>query len=515
MLRRLGEQRGFTTITLMSVLLVGGLLVTATFTAVQPDIGFTRQDQDSKQAYAAAESGLNWYMNSLARDNTYYLKCDNPPAPSATEVAPVNAPLRNNSNGTSTYPNGIKWRFVPGETSKYTVDLVPAAGKTLCSTTDQYTMIDPEGNIQLRITGRSRARTRTILATLRRQNFLDYIYFTHFETLDPAAYSDPATAEANCAFFRAQRASWCQEIQFDDDDDVLGPFHTNDNIRVCGTTQFGENTADRIEINGSPAWVNGGCTANPDIQGTLVNPSVELRMPPNNQELQNIAAAAYRYTGKTKITLKGSVMDVTTYPGGVASTAQNVALPPNGVIYVNSSATCSGYDLDPDYNEAYTCGNVYVHGNYGGNLTIGAANDIIVDGDLTRDTDDLLLGLVAYNFVRVYHPCGWGGNGAGSITDLTIEAAILAINHSFIVDNWDCGAGLGRLNVDGAIAQYFRGPVGTSGGNGYLKNYTYNRRLKYREPPYFLDPQQASWRVVRQSEMAPPCTATNTTCPVP
>src|SRR3954471_13908053 len=313
MLKRLGQERGFTTITLMSVLLVGGLLVAATFTAIQPDIGFTRVDQDSKQAYSAAESGLNWYVNSLARDNVYYLKCDNPPNPSSTEAAPVNAPLRNNSTGNSTYPGGITWRFVPGEPSRYTVDLVPAAGKTQCSTTDQYTMIDPEGNIQLRVTGRSRNRTRTIIATLRRQNFLDYIYFTHFETLDPAAYSDPDTADANCAKYRSQRTSYCTEIQFDDDDDVRGPFHTNDNIRVCGDTQFGETTADRIEINGSPAWVNGSCTADPDIQGTLVNPSTELRMPPSNLELQNIAASAYRYSGKTMINLKGTVMDVTTY----------------------------------------------------------------------------------------------------------------------------------------------------------------------------------------------------------
>ena len=35
-------QQGFTTVTLMGVLLVGGMLVAATFTAVQPDIAFTK-----------------------------------------------------------------------------------------------------------------------------------------------------------------------------------------------------------------------------------------------------------------------------------------------------------------------------------------------------------------------------------------------------------------------------------------------------------------------------------------
>jgi len=513
--RRLKDQRGFTTVTLMGVLLVGGLLVAAGFTAVNPDIGFTRDDQDTKLAYNAAESGVQWYMNQLARDNTYYLDCDNPPAPNSTEVAPVNAPVRNNSTGNYTYPSAFKWRNLPAEASKYGIDLIPAAGYTQCSTTDQYSMVDPEGNIVLRVTGRSRDETRTILASLRRLNFLDYIYFTQFETLDPAAYSDPDWAQANCAKYRSQRSSSCTEIQFAANDDVLGPFHTNDNIRVCGSTQFGENSRDKIEINGSPAWTNGSCTANPNIQGTLINPADELGMPPSNQELANIAASAYRFTGKTKINLTGTTMQVTTYSSSGTPTTTTMALPSNGVIYVNSSATCGGYERDATYTEAVGCGNVYVHGSYGKNLTIGAANDIIIDGNLTRASDDLLMGLVANNFVRVYHPCGSGGNGAGSTSNINIEAAILALSHSFIVDNWDCGTSLGTLNVDGAIAQYFRGPVGTTGGTGYLKNYTYNRRLKYREPPFFLDPSQAKWRIVRETEQTPPCTATNAICPVP
>ena len=145
-----------------------------------------------------------------------------------------------------------------------------------------------------------------------------------------------------------------------------------------------------------------------------------------------------------------------------------------------------------------------MHGSYGANLTIAAANDVIIDGNLTRASNDLLLGLIANNFVRVYHPCSSGNNGTGTISNIDIDAAILALNHSFIVDNWACGNSLGNLNVDGAIAQNFRGPVGTSGGTGYIKNYIYNRRLKYREPPYFLDPQLASWRVSRQTEQVPP-----------
>ena len=58
-------QQGFTTVTLMGVLMVGGMLVAASFAAVDPDISLSQKDDDSKQAYAAAEAGISYYMNRL------------------------------------------------------------------------------------------------------------------------------------------------------------------------------------------------------------------------------------------------------------------------------------------------------------------------------------------------------------------------------------------------------------------------------------------------------------------
>jgi hypothetical protein len=111
--------------------------------------------------------------------------------------------------------------------------------------------------------------------------------------------------------------------------------------------------------------------------------------------------------------------------------------------------------------------------------------------------------------VRVYHPVNRSGsctNAAGSNTDLEIDAAILSLTHSFIVDNYTCGL-LGTLTVKGAIAQKFRGPVGTySGGTkvtGYTKNYAYDDKLKYRSPPNFLPPVQAAWHVIVSNEQVP------------
>lgn len=499
---QLSCQRGFTTVTLMGVLMVGGLLVMATFSAVNPDIGLSRSDQDSKQAYAAAESGLQWYLNSLGGNNNYYTLCDNPPPPNATEPAPVN----------QVYTSGtFKWRNLPGEQAKYGVELIPAEGRPAC-TSDQYSMVDRYGNMRLRISGRSRGKTRTINATLRRLNFLDFIYFTDFETLDPVATSDPNTAATECAQFRAQRPDDpCVEIQFADADDILGPMHTNDNILVCGSPQMGRGPADRIEINGPQPVVSAGCgSASPDYQGTLVHPGGQLEMPPSNGAIQSLALPGYVFNGRTEINLNGTSMDVKNFARWSDNNFHSVTLPSNGVVYVANNGACTaGYVRNQTYTgEQTACGNAWVSGTYGADLTIAAANDIVIDGNLQRASNELLLGLVANNFVRVYHPVNWSGgscttNATGAQQDPVIQAAILALSHSFIVDNWFCGVRLGDLTVDGAIAQKFRGPVGTSGGTGYLKNYVYNDRLRFREPPYFLDPVQASWRIARQTESLP------------
>jgi hypothetical protein len=507
---RLASERGFTTVALMGVLMIGGLLVVAGFAAVDPDISLSREDQDKKQAYGAAESGLQWYLNSLSKDNNYYLKCTQVPPPNATEAAPVNDVW----TGTGTR----LWRKLPGEKAQYTVELLPAPGKPRCDTADQYSMVDPFGNMRIRATGRSRGEYRSVIATLRRRNFIDFIYFTDFETLDPAAYSNPATMTPRCSRYRAGRAGQgCTEIQFTDNDDVFGPFHTNDNVLICGRPTFGRTVRDVIEVNGP---VNQGFVSNcggstPDIQGTLDQPAGSLGMPPSNRALKDVAVAnGVTLLGVTTIQLQGNSMLVRNLTKFGDQAFHTMSLPANGVLYVENDplqgGCTAGYDRGNDYSSQQPgCGDIWLQGNYSTDLTIAADNDIVVTNHLDRDSGGLLMGLIANNFVRVYHPVSddCDTNRTGTISNLRIQAAILALNHSFIVDNWNCGTPTGDLSVDGAIAQKFRGPVGTgSGGSistGYRKDYEYNDRLRYREPPYFLDPVQAAWRIARQNEQVP------------
>ncbi len=187
---------------------------------------------------------------------------------------------------------------------------------------------------------------------------------------------------------------------------------------------------------------------------------------------------------------------------------------------------------------------------YTQSLTIGSANDIIIAGSLTTTTTSsgcaggetggcptgtATLGLIANNNVRIFHPLGsareqppaegeclqgntsqnyLNTNGAGFMVNPTVDAAIFAVDDSFIIDNFDCGASsntpagtsgnteLGTLTINGTIAQNFRGRLaeGNPQYTGYVKNYWYDQRLATIEPPYFLDPVGTNWSVTRVTE---------------
>jgi hypothetical protein len=203
-------------------------------------------------------------------------------------------------------------------------------------------------------------------------------------------------------------------------------------------------------------------------------------------------------------------------------TTPSVGMPANGVIYVQGGAggctvpnppPTASYDTEPK-----SCGTLYVSGTYATSLTFGADQDIVVGSqlntahrDLRRDTSsDAVVGLIANNFVRVYHKVNRTSSSctnADAKSDIYVEAAILSLRHSFMVDNYGCGDDYGILHVDGAIAQKYRGPVGTGSGGtistGFLKDYTYDDRLRFRSPPYFLPPVDAAWTVLRRNEAIP------------
>jgi hypothetical protein len=428
----------------------------------------------------------------------------------------------------------------------------PAARRTNVAAS----MVDRSSrSLRIRVTGRVPTAKgmdyRSLIGAVKRDGFLDFLYFTDYETSDAVWYALATSgrptggtqgdviswAANNCnkTYYYNGRGSlkWngkytdnnttapqitCTQIQFADNDVVAGPLHTNDDLYTCNNPTFGRTSQDRIE---SGDGYRTACSASesPNFKGTFLTKQKAIGMPATNAQLATIAQPAYTFSGSQRVVLGASTMTVQDIRTGVTKT---LGYPSNGVLYVknDTGGACPSYQpLNPDSGTNY-CGNVRLTGTYGTDLTIATENDIVIDGDVTR-SGDALLGLIANQFVRVANPStpadhdpppastptsDWCDNVAAT-ANRTIEAAILSLQHSFTVDNYYCGHPIGTLTVKGVIAQRFRGPVGTGGASGastgYVKNYQYDDRLAYRSPPNFLDPVQSAWRVARYTEQSP------------
>jgi hypothetical protein len=521
---QISAEHGFTMAAVMLVLLATSILAGATFAAVGTDIPFARESQDRKQAYAAAEAGIEYYLYQLTRDNDYWTNCDEVPAADDGEPAPINLQEPGETR---------KWRGLDGTEAQFSIELLPANDAPACDDDAAETTMLQEGSgaFRIRSTGISRGVRRSIVTTLRRTSFLDYLYFTDYEASDPNSFattSQQNTARQYCVQYRAARnqIEWCREnvnITFPTWDAIRGPLHTNDDLLTCGDPEFGrEDKEDVIEVHG-PApggyTASDDCSGSPTFHGPVRQPAEHLPVPTSNAGLKAAADEDYVFQGKTKIVFDGSsTMQVTSYPNNNPTTT-TMPLPDNGVIYVEKDGTCSlaaPRQIDYTVNNDYGCAILMVQGTYPKSMTLGSEDDILVDGDLeATDAGNPVLGLIANRFVRVKHDvndaCGSNNTNNSSPhrvrENYRIEAAILALKDSFVVDNYQCGDDLGTLTVFGAIAQKFRGPVGTFSGtslrSGYAKNYEYNDALRYRSPPYFLDPLQAAWRVIRANEQVP------------
>lgn len=502
---RLAAEDGFTMLIALGVIGVVLLLVSAAFVAAQGDIHNSQHDLDGKRAYYAARASINNFLFKLNQNTEYWQNCPS----QATTAVPGG--------------NGATYAYQP----------VPANGNAACSTADPiHTMIDSTtGSFSMRFTGTSGnpAVTRTLVASFRRHTPLDYLWYTVYETLDPNTYSTPSSFQDCAAWKRAPRPSHCADIQWITGDHVNGPMYTQDQYAICGSPVFGRAGGNDRIASAAPTtatYAAGGCTNNLQVNGTLVTSAPFIDPPPDNTALLTYAQSDGKvYSGTTTVVLNGTTAQVT---NNGATTTVNLVTDP--IIYATNGTCSSTYS---PYNVNYAantgCGNIFVSGTYSTPVTIAAANDIIINGNLTTNLSGAAVaGLVANNFVRVEHgvttrsgstqgACGTATNvAAQTLTNPTIDAAILAIDHSFIVDNYDCGAPLGNLTINGAIAQLFRGTVGTSsGGNvatGYLKAYTYDDRLAVLEPPFLFDLTSAAWHIIRETSCVPNSGSPSTTC---
>jgi hypothetical protein len=542
------DESGFTMImTVIGITLVA-LIASVAVVAANGDSKQTARSANRQQAYEAAMAGIHEYAFHLHKDQSYWAKCMR----ATTEGSAAEEPIALNEKGST-----ANRRPVPnGGGSTYALEIIPATGKSKCDPTTFETaaasMLErigtARGTFRIRSTGFYGGSEVKVMATFKPKSFLEYVYFTQLETSDPVTYGtaeliEAANRQCSKTIYEGRYSTplknasgkslnkYCDTISFVGGDDIKGPMHTNDAFVICQSPTLGRDAQDPIEVSypNSPGWFQtrnistsgSNCSgSSSNFKGTFEVASPAIVPPPTNGQLESVALSPFHYTGEVKICLEGSTMKVG--PGRTCSgSLYSGPLPSNGIIYASNGAGCvADYSPYAVSYEATTspCGNINIEGTYSKPLTIAAGNDVVIMNSVTKTNEEAMLGLIANNFIRLYHPVrisettrtengvtvteksctSSSSNLTGSISNPKIEAAVLAINHSFIVDNYKCGSQLGTLTVKGAIAQKYRGAVGTTGSTGYIKSYEYDERFKTNEPPEFTAPVESAWVIGKE-----------------
>lgn len=472
----------------------------------------TRTDQDAKAAMAAAQAGLDDYLSRLINNQGYWQSTDT-----------TNAALT--TSGTT----------IPGTQTgaRFSYQVVRTPNQT-----------GSGGRLVVRAIGSANGVSRTLTATFQPGSFLNYVYFSDKENLSPL-YTGSTSVACTRRWWQGRNSGSCSEIQFANGDRINGPMHTNDTPMIGGSVTFSGRattstmtpfgTSPTTQCSGSSCYRVNGSASFP-ANTPVYNPLVQI--PASNTELaQNANDFGCVYFGATHITFSGTTMTVYSPGTTVANrpecfnpanrtSAQTVNLAP-AIFIQDLTSACTQANQQArgfpksrviagiTYNEtttgvtpSYACnlGTAYIGGTVSGNVTVGSTQDVIITDDLVCANDPTLdpestdiIGLIPGHSAWVYHPV----SGNTELLTMTqrinrIDAAILTIQDSFIVQQYNAGSDLGTLTLYGSLAQNYRGTVGTSGGagrTGYLKDYQYDARFAGGaiQPTYFLKPLSAQW----------------------
>ena len=532
----------------LGVMLVTMLLTAAVFAAVQGDASLSRSDLDGKRAYSAAQAGLQAYLgelNSNALTSTWWETCSNDTASTVTVPGSGDETYSYSPVISGCSTSGAVGTVVDATTGLLRMEFTGKAGTHGAQRTivADFRPLSPLSFIWYTVhetvnpaidsacpSGTNDYANSTVPSDC-------WIYWATGDTVSGPMYTEDQFLVKSGATPYFGRASSSDAIQ-------------SPQSSLCVVDSGGSQPVASTTSTTCPTGI---------VRGKAEPSSEDVPLPSDNSNLSN-DAASHGLTlrgGTTTLTLAKNTSgdtviasgatctsskcystaangnnlagtDLTTYPLVYAPSATSGCTPsysPTAVSYAQeSSGTYSG-DFYGD------CGDLYVQGTYSTSLTLASASSIVVTGNLENSTDtdgstspsgSATLGLVADSYVRVYHAVtrttssnnnngkhasgqgnGGSSNCSGAASNLTIDAAILALNNSFYVDNYDCGTSA-TLTIHGSMAQQYRGVVATSdsSGNittGYVKNYVYDDRLKVILPPYVFDLQSAAWNVARET----------------
>lgn len=319
---------------LVMVIILGMVMMAFVATASIVAVSGMRKastDQDWVAAMSAAYAGVDDYQSRLSNDPAY-VAYRNPSAPfSATSTGDL--PTGTAENPAFGLGTTGSWATVAGSDGRaeyrYEVD------------NSDYSK---SGILRLRSTGRVDGETRSIVANLKQQGFIDFLYFTDYEIQDPKYSGANAT---NCTKYAwaGRSSSGCSEIAFGNNDTVKGPVHSNDVIRICdarftGVVSTAYNPASGKKYRAKDSNDNSCSGQRFDIAGSPKYAPV-IGMPPTNSEMrkevrydlttQGVARPGCLYTGPTSIefhdngtmTVRSPLTKYTQINGAVPPVGQN------------------------------------------------------------------------------------------------------------------------------------------------------------------------------------------------
>lgn len=460
----ISRKKGIVMPTVVAVVAIVTLLgFTAAF-LVESDTKMGNRYSSREKALHFAEAGLNKYLWHLNKDYKYYERTTF----GSDELEPGVA---------TAFQNGHYYVEVDAPTTTVPVVTIRATG---------WPDSDPSSKV-------------TVEAQVHKKQFVQQIYCSNVE-----------------------RTPSGQTVWWITGDNVYGPLHTNGQLNIDGSPAF----HDKATYSGADPQITWGSSPSFAIEGDPEKVA-QLAFPASNSQLKIQAQLnGYYFDGRTCIMLNGSQIKIRHRNGNV----ETRSLPPNGVIYVDGTSG-SKWDL--------AAGNAFVSGTLDGRLTIAAAKDIYIthrdptnttysaatptgglvyqNTDFTGDdmTDDML-GLIANGYVRILH-YDWPRttspyySSVGDVApqNITIHAAIFALNWAFEYESYSSGSLKGTITMVGSMTQNYRGAVGTfylGGGRvtGYLKSYHHDPRMAYDTPPHFLEPVNAGWEIISWKETASP-----------
>jgi len=314
--------------------------------------------------------------------------------------------------------------------------------------------------------GRAYNSSRELVVWVEQESFAKYAFFT-----DSEKSSDGTT------------------IWFLTRDSITGPCHTNGYYSISGIPRF----SDRVtSANTSDSYYNAAYCRYSQGGHYYYDPAYFYRYSTDHANDDYNSNKPMALQGSPSFSFQGGQPRITlpTDTGLIASRATStfncdvaITFNQDGTMTVNdgsSNTTLSTQEATIQVN-----GDADVQGTMAGRTTIGCTGDINIVGDIvyadkTRD----VLGLIAQGTILIK-------TNRNVKQDLEIDAALMALNNSMTVYDYDRGVARGTLRIFGGVIQRYRGAVGTFNTNsnqvstGYSKEYVYDQKLLNKPPLNF------------------------------